>query len=436
MSILAAIFTWLAARRISGPVGGLAALFGILGGSSMSMARNAILSEVPATLACAFLLFIAFSMGKSRKKPFIMGVIAGFALLIRYPLAVLFPALIVFFILEKGKVLENIFFASTGFALPLLLLLWWHWKCFGSPFSTGYSLWLPRFHEGGVPVFSLSYALEGAGIPGGSPPNIPFYLAALAGKGQILYAYPCAAALAAGLYGLFKGDKKVIFCFTVIFLLFLLFSVYFYQEPRLLVPAVPFALLAGVYSTRVMGRVLAGRKLRDALVLILAAANFYYAYNLIAPLDPATVFLDGDTRRAKAIAEAVPKGSVLVTRSDFLFYSHMLPGRRVLPLDLRQEWAEGIAFWEYKRVFGPKASYKDFKAWSSRHESLPVRKSANIVCFPAVFLEDRLKEEVRKGTNVFLDPWPEDPEKYFKGLKKSRVPLPVQGGGIYKLDEP
>ncbi len=437
MSVLAILFTWLASRKAGGTAGGIAALIGTMTGSSILIYRNMIYSEIPALWAGAFLLFLVVYMKKGWPRALVLGLVAGFAVVIRYSMAILFPPMLLLFMLEKEKPLRNLALFSLASAVPLGLLAWWHMRAFGSPFRTGYSLWLPRMHEGGFPVFSLSYALHGPYIPAGNPPNLAFYLDTLMGGRNFLYAYPVALACLPGLLLLFKGERLEVFCVLSVAVFYAFFSLYFYQEERLLLPAVPFVVLFGVPTLRRLGGLLHMPGLGDILLMILAGLNLIYAYKLVSTVDFEKAPLRNEAARAGTISGIIPEGAVFITGRDILFYSHMLPGRKVLPLGFDQDWVEGIAYREYKRLINPNADFKEFKEWVSRNGKLPPEEAGKTICFPAGALARWLELEISRGRKVFLDEVKTGENlKPLRNFTMKKITIPGLSSCIYEVAKP
>jgi hypothetical protein len=170
------------------------------------------------------------------------------------------------------RVLEIVAIAAAVLAVPgrrrwvvlagaapfVILLAYYQWHTFGSPFRTGYSYWLPHLRQFGVafargalggsdqtliPVHGLSLVSRVCGCSplSGRVSNLVFYPAVLSG---VLWAY---APPFAGLIALIRrrGTPAARFSLTVIVVNVTILLVYFYQGARLAAPA---ASLLLVYS--------------------------------------------------------------------------------------------------------------------------------------------------------------------------------------------
>jgi 4-amino-4-deoxy-L-arabinose transferase-like glycosyltransferase len=159
--------------------------------------------------------------------------------------------------------------AVAGAAPFVILLAYYQWHTFGSPFRTGYSYWLPHLRQFGlsfatgalggsdqtlIPVHGLSLVSSVCGCSPlrGSVSNLVFYPAVLSG---ILWAYAPPLTGLIGLVALIRrrGTPPARFALTVIVLNVAVLLVYFYQGARLAAPA---ASLLLVYSAAELARYL------------------------------------------------------------------------------------------------------------------------------------------------------------------------------------
>ncbi|MCK5796825.1 MAG: hypothetical protein KAI47_06575 [Deltaproteobacteria bacterium] len=95
-------------------------------------------------LAAAFIggsFFGIFLYARTRAGPWAplwAGLAAGAAVLVDYQAAFVGPPLFVYLLVRAKPRIRSAALFSAGAALPLAFLLYYHWACFGSPFSTGY----------------------------------------------------------------------------------------------------------------------------------------------------------------------------------------------------------------------------------------------------------------------------------------------------------
>ncbi len=337
LAFLLGLGVFLAALRRSGPLGGLAALLALEAGLCLAAFRNQIVSEVPAALLLLGVFLLSTGERPGRARILLAGLLAGFGAWIRYPLAVLLPAPLLALEPWKKKGLSRALLFSAGAALPLLLLLGWQAGAFGSPFRTGYSLWLPGYHQGGRPLFSGTYAFHAPaeGLPGEA--NLPYYLSLLAGRQSLLLPRPQSLAVLAGillfLWGIFKKKpaplgKPALFVLFSVPAFLVLYGFYFYQEARLLAPLAPILALFGARGARALGGALSsgrgrtGKLLQLLPLLILISGNAWFFLRLTSSVPTGAIRFDQETRHAALLRDKVPPGAALVTGRDILFLSH------------------------------------------------------------------------------------------------------------------
>ncbi len=417
LAFLLGLGVFLGASRRAGPLGGLAALLALEAGLCLAAFRNQMVSEVPASLLLLGVYLLATGERPGRGRVLLAGLLAGFGVWVRYPLAVLLPAPLLALEPWKKKGLSRALLFSAGAALPLLLLLAWQARTFGSPFRTGYSLWLPGYHQGGRPLFSAAYAFgaPAEGLPG--EPNLLYYPSLLAGRQSLLLPWPQALAVAAGVL-LFLGRawkkgkslpwKPALFTLFSVFAFLALYGFYFYQEARLLAPLAPVLALFGVRGARAAGEILpvprirAGRLLPALPLLVLLAGNGWFFLRLTASVPAGAVRFDRETRHAEDLKKRVPPGAALVTSRDILFLSHELPGRLLVPRSARQEWAEALLFLDWKRSIRPGGTFREFRAWEKEaaRRPLPPRLAKEFTAPPAPMILPLLK---REGRTIVFD---------------------------------
>ncbi|MBW2731162.1 MAG: hypothetical protein JRH20_02150 [Deltaproteobacteria bacterium] len=92
-----------------------------------------------AFVASSFILIFLYSRTRTgRNAPLWAGLLAGAGVLVDYQVAFLGPALFVYVLYAARPRLRVATLFCCGAALPLGLLLYYHWRCFGHPLSTGY----------------------------------------------------------------------------------------------------------------------------------------------------------------------------------------------------------------------------------------------------------------------------------------------------------
>ncbi len=416
LAFLLGISVWFAARRRAGPLGGLAALLALESGLCFAAFRNQPVSEVPAAL----FLFWAFVASTGKAPPgkalLAAGLLAGFGAWIRYPLLVLLPAPLAALEGWKREGRRRAILFAAGAALPLLLLAAWQAWTFHSPFRTGYSLWLPRYHEGARPLFSAAYAFHAPaeGLPG--LPNLLYYPLLLAGKGALLLPWPQALAVLSGILlfaaGAARGKRSHLeeaarFTLFSALAFLALYGFYFYQEARLLAPLAPVLALFGAQAAKDLGHriqvlvPLRGGLLLRAPLLLLLAGNAFFFLALTSAVPTGSIRFDGRTRHAKELEKKVPPGAVLVTGRDILFLSHALPGRLILPRSTRQPWVEALLYRDWKKYLRPGGGFREFRAWEKEGalRPLPGKIVKRFTAPPAPMILPLLEKEGKKVVN-------------------------------------
>ena len=92
-----------------------------------------------ALIASAFCLILLWSRGRGTRWTLLgAGLAAGGAVFVDYQAAFIGPPLFIYLLARSRPRLKCAALFCTGAALPLAALLYYHWRCFGSPFSTGY----------------------------------------------------------------------------------------------------------------------------------------------------------------------------------------------------------------------------------------------------------------------------------------------------------
>ena len=202
-------------------------------------------------------------------------------------------------------------------AVGLVPLLLYDASRFGSPFRTGYALWVP------IPPMGLRYVF---GLPagGGSTANLPFYATNLGGFGE-LWPWPWAILIVVGAACAFRSGERLeraIAVTAVGFLALLLatYLPYFWQDARFFVPALPplfvLAALALSPQRRVPIRCLGGVLLAAGFVILFLSPELYRPDK----------FFD-EPGALRALATGTEDDAVLLVRTNEHFFSRLVKGR-------------------------------------------------------------------------------------------------------------
>jgi hypothetical protein len=262
-ALLCIAFAMRATSLAAGPLAGLVA--GLMLAASPSHVRwsRAVMSDVPsaALVALAALLLVVAVRAPSRRAPLLAtGVLIGLGASVRGTNGLLLlPAMLAVALLGGGprRALLLGVAALAGIA-PLLV---YDVVTFGHPVAAGYAMWAP------VTRFSTTY-LWSPPAGGGTIGNLPFYLTALAGSGE-LYPWPwlplVVLGAACGIRSV-RSDERTLVLVAVVFAALLLgtYSVFFWQDARFFLPALPLLFALGGFplapgrarATRLAGLVL------------------------------------------------------------------------------------------------------------------------------------------------------------------------------------
>lgn len=316
-SALAAIAgTYALACAAAGPTAGIVAAL-LLATSPLHVPwSRAVMSDVPASAAVAWLAAWIVVLLKRRAgvlEHVALGLACGLAVSIRQPLAMVAPAAcIIVALLSAGTPrvrARNTIVLAAGIVLGVLPLMWLNTELFGHPLSSGYGYWVPGA------MFSL--ARVATARPSGIPSNAWQYGAMLVGDGA---SYPWTAAVLllmgtlAGLRrpGAVRSLALLAWLVTVLFLA--LHLPYSGLGSRLVVPILP--LLAAVMAipfvegARVWQRTLACALVAATLLLESTRPDAYAPPN--APVhDVATL------EKIAAIAE--PDAAILAHANTISF---------------------------------------------------------------------------------------------------------------------
>jgi len=243
--LVAALLAW----RVAGPWAGAAAAT-ILAVSFTHVRYSwLVMADVPSAGACA--LVGAWALGALRRRStrteaFLLGLASGALASMRSSNVVLLPPLLLACLLdpETRRDFPRLVSLCAGIALGLALLLVDQWWRFGSPFADGYAFWVnERFHARSMSAANYFGRSRFPGPDG--PPNLPHYLAVLAGDGT-LWAWPVGILLAGGLAVSIRSRDEAMLRlgrFTAAFLVSVLafFGAYYWQDDRFLLPVTSFA---------------------------------------------------------------------------------------------------------------------------------------------------------------------------------------------------
>jgi len=253
VSLAAALASIVAAWSIAGTAGGpsaaaVAAFVVALSPLHVRWSR-AVMADVPSAAACA--LVGAWALGALRRRStrteaFLLGLASGALASMRSSNVVLLPPLLLACLLdpETRRDFPRLVSLCAGIALGLALLLVDQWWRFGSPFADGYAFWVnERFHARSMSAANYFGRSRFPGPDG--PPNLPHYLAVLAGDGT-LWAWPVGILLAGGLAVSIRSRDEAMLRlgrFTAAFLVSVLafFGAYYWQDDRFLLPVTSFA---------------------------------------------------------------------------------------------------------------------------------------------------------------------------------------------------
>ncbi|MDB4957653.1 MAG: hypothetical protein JWO36_5222 [Myxococcales bacterium] len=242
------------------------------------------------------------------------GALAGAAPLVDYQAAFAGVPIVIYLIWKlrawpRREVLRLLLVASAAAAVPIVVLLWYHSVCFGSPWKTGYdnSVSFAHFHsQGFLGMTSLRWeAFYGSLF---RPDNglfvlAPWWLLAIPG-GVVLWR---------------RGDRATVLALAGVVLVFVLFvsSINFWRGgwnvgPRYITAMLPFMLpLVGVALGSLRGRpwllgVACGTIVSAVIIYCLSSATFpYWPDSMPDPLYEVTFRLLGDHAVAPNLGQAV-----------------------------------------------------------------------------------------------------------------------------------
>jgi hypothetical protein len=216
----------------------------------------------------ASLLFLSFCLSRG-KRPFLAGLAAGAAGLINYLLIPLALLTMLPMIRRRSGRLSDGALALTGVLLPLLLLAYYQWSAFGSPFRSSIATMDPRFtvRQAWFGIFNLPSPEAAWGITF-SPYRGLFYLSPV-----LLLAF-------AGIRVMVR-ERRILEALVIlsVFLFLFVFNVSFNGweggfsiGPRYLIPAIPFLGVALLHSRGVWKSVFSATAVVSLLFNFAAAA--------------------------------------------------------------------------------------------------------------------------------------------------------------------
>jgi 4-amino-4-deoxy-L-arabinose transferase-like glycosyltransferase len=229
---------------------------------------HTVMSDVPSACAVAWLVVAVIAARAAGAGPWVwagIGAGGGLAATVRSTnLLVMLPAMVAAIAApgSAGRRAARTAALGAGMLAGLLPLLVYDVVQFGHPLRGGYEFWCP------FPLFASKFAF-GAPDGGGTEPNLSFYLRTLAGFGTF-YTWPIAALVLIGCgYGWWRGGPSrllVAMTLTLLVPLAALQTVFFWQDTRFLLAALPLLLvvaalpLAGGAPLRILavGLLLAG----------------------------------------------------------------------------------------------------------------------------------------------------------------------------------
>jgi len=243
----------------------------------------------------------------------------------------------------------------VGPALAVGVLAIYQQATFGSALMTGYDYWLPAWRGWLGPTFSPRYAFVAPQDPAEGPlagwPNAAYYAAFLGMRvTSPLLLWP---ALGGALVLFRRRDHPnfAVACYLAccVLLLYLLYSLYWYQSGRFLVPVLPLAaVLTGVGLREGVQAARQGKRLGWLIVALwcagavatlpgIAQSSYLIQRYVRGHHEPPTFPLRG--RSLEAYAAVRPPGAMIVTALPLALLDSGLVGhRRIIPLARRNYW--------------------------------------------------------------------------------------------------
>ena len=365
----AVALTYGLARRLGGALAGVAAALTLLLRPKFIGCNHQIMTESLSAMLvvlAGFLLHQAAGADGSRLRRHLvaLGAVCGFAILVRYTNVVLTLAAVLGLVAcrpvqrERSAVVGRVsqmLLLLVGPALAVGVLAIYQQATFGSALMTGYDYWLPAWRSWLGPTFSPRYAFVAPQDPAEGPlaawPNAAYYAAFLGMRvTSPLLLWPALG----GLLVLFRRRDHpnfAIACYSVwcVLLLYLLYSLYWYQSGRFLVPVLPLAaVLTGVGLQEGVQAARQGKRLGWLMVALwcagavatlpgVAQSSYLVQRYVRGHHEPSTFPLRG--RSLEAYAGVRPPGAMIVTALPLaLLDSDLVGHRRIIPLARRNYW--------------------------------------------------------------------------------------------------
>ncbi len=256
--VIGVLCVYLLARRAIGFAGGVTAAVSLLlcppylEWSHQVMGETATVALVSAVALC---LYLTASRGGDGRWPgllFVLGLLCGLALLVRFPNAILLAAVPLALSLggrALGRDARGWAWFGIGPAAAALALAVYAVHTFGTISGTGYRFWVPYWYSSLGKTFSLSYAFDAPGAwdrPPADVPNALFYLKQA--SRQAFPVWSLLVALAGAVVACRSGRTPVraacVFAALFSALTLGLYSGYYYQSLRFMAPLVPLVALA------------------------------------------------------------------------------------------------------------------------------------------------------------------------------------------------
>jgi 4-amino-4-deoxy-L-arabinose transferase-like glycosyltransferase len=364
----AVALTYGLARRIGGTLAGVAAAVTLLLRPNFIDYNHQVMTEsltVALAVAAGFLLHLAAGAGGHRLGRYLLavGVVCGFAILVRYTNILLMVAVVLSWVAYRQARGER---GTAGLVWPVLLLLAgpalavgalaaYQQATFGSVLTTGYDYWLPARYGSLGATFSLRYALIGPRYPAegllSGWPNAAYHAVYLVMRvSWPLFLLPALG----GALALFRRRDHPNFavaCYVAscVLLLYVTYSMYASQKGRFLAPLFPLvAVLTGVglkegfaaaRRGKTLGWVLVASWCAGAVATLpgLAERSYLIQRYVRGQHEPTPFPLRG--RSLEAYAAVRPPGAAIVTALPLpLLDSGLVSHRRIIPLGRGRYW--------------------------------------------------------------------------------------------------
>ncbi|MFO0984372.1 MAG: glycosyltransferase family 39 protein [Planctomycetota bacterium] len=339
---LVLLLTYLFARQILTPAGAAIALAITALSPEHTRFSVLVMSEIPSGL---LLLAIAFSwmrMGRERLHPvgtLLIGVVAGFATIVRYPNGLVLICLLVDVVrrikTSEAGATRGLVLLLLGSALPVAGQLFANQLLFGSALENGYRYWEPNDYATGRAIL-LRHAL----VPDQSVwqnGGFSYYGKALLGLHPALYRPEVFALALLGTAVVWRSRhqrRQLILLALLPIVTFAFYCCYFFQAYRMLVPVLPFlAVLAAVPIDRLTSW-RPGRLVGIGMPIVVVAA---LSLRMASPLRE--VLRKASDERPYASLPAfeslrgqLDRDAVIVWDLPLALGSRLLPGFELMPL--------------------------------------------------------------------------------------------------------